>query len=189
MAGANGSQPPFQMPPGMPNFNAPVIRMGLPPRDGGQGGFDDRRRGSDMPTGNRNRLGLGADQGSRPHMRETNVQPLTREEVARTLFVTGLVKGTPDDAVLEEVLGAGRGLRRWTRVIDATGKGCEFGFAEYDDAASLDLASKLFEGLSLPLKEDNKCLKDDEGNVKMADVMVGHLAALCLLHLKIARSS
>jgi hypothetical protein len=150
---------PFQAPPGM-DFNAPIIRMGGMKSQGG--GYDDRRGGD---GGNRGRAGLGSDSRGGDfgrQSRENNLQPLTKEEVSRTLFVGGIVEGMPQDGLLEEILGVGRGLRRWTRAVDADGKPCTFGFAEYDDASSLELASKLFEeGVDLPLREKPSVKKEE----------------------------
>ena len=169
----NGVPSQFQPPPNLPNinFNAPVIRMGMSQSKPATGySFDDRRGGGDNIGGNRGRMGLGAD-SSRQNRTDT-LQPPTKEEVARTMFVGGLVEGSPPDSVLEEILGSGRGLRRWTRVTDADGKACEFGFAEYDDASSLEIATKLFEDVELPLKEKSKTIKDEDGEVKKAKLKV-----------------
>ncbi|KAF2150945.1 hypothetical protein K461DRAFT_243056 [Myriangium duriaei CBS 260.36] len=161
----NFSQVPF-------NMNASVIRMGgaQPPAKGGrQGGFD--LGGSrDQAGGNRGRAGLGADIGRQP--RDTNLQPLTKEEVARTIYIGGLTEGAPSDATLEDILNAGRGLRRWSRVIDADGKPCDFGFAEYEDAASLEIAAKLFEELEVPVKKDGQIEKDEEDKVRNMKLLV-----------------
>lgn len=108
---------------------------------------------------------------SRPP-RENNLQPLTKEEVARTIYVGGLTDGAPSDAVLEEILNAGRGLRRWSRVSDADGKSCDFGFAEYEDAASLETAAKLFEDLQVPLKKNGSIVKDDDDKVTTIKLLV-----------------
>lgn len=156
------------MPAGI-NFNAPVIRMGLPQQGRDAARPTDGRFGGDMSRDNRSRMGLGADSG-RSSARD--MQPMTREEVARTVYVAGLVDGTPDDTVLEEILGVGRGLRKWTRAGDAAGKLLDFGFAEYDDAASLDVAVKILADLKLPLKKDGEHVKDDQGNIALADIKV-----------------
>lgn len=151
-----------QLPPNI-DFNAPVIRMGGAPVGGRgprTGGFDAGPRES----GNRGRAGLGADSGRT--QREPNLQPLTKEEVSRSVFVGGLDDGAPSDAALEEILNAGRGLRRWTRAFDPEGKPCNYGFAEYEDADSLEIAAKLFEDFSVPIKKDSQIEKDEGGQVK-----------------------
>ncbi|PSK60151.1 hypothetical protein B9Z65_1049 [Elsinoe australis] len=151
------------------NFNAPVIRMGGAQPKGGKPGFD--MGGRDPMGGNRGRAGLGMDSGSR-QPRENNLQPLTKEEVSRTIYIGGLVKGTPNDATMEEILNAGHGLRRWSRVVDADGKALDFGFAEYEDAASLEIATNLFKELEVPLKNQGEVEKDEEGNVTKVKLMV-----------------
>jgi len=183
--GANSAQSPnpgrptgvpsqYQPPSSLPNINfaAPVIRLGVPQQGkpvAPYGGFDDRRGASDM-GGNRGRMGLGAEGGR--HNRDAALQQPTKEEVSRTIFVGGLVDGVPSDALLEEIFGVGRGLRRWSRITNADGKLCDFGFAEYEDAASLEIATKLFEELELPLKHKGQIAKDEDGTVKKSALTV-----------------
>ena len=168
----------MQLPAGL-NFNASVIRMTGPQQSakgGKPGGYD--MGGRDQPSGNRGRTGLGGDMGRAP--RDTNLQPLTKEEVARTIYIGGLTDGAPGDATLEDILNVGRGLRRWSRVIDADGKPCDFGFAEYEDAASLEIAAKLFEELEVPVKKDGQIEKDEDGKAKNMKLLVGHFSATLL---------
>ncbi|KAF4555665.1 PWI domain-containing protein 1 [Elsinoe fawcettii] len=150
------------------NFSAPVIRMGGSQPRGGRG-FE--AGGRDQMGGNRGRAGLGMDSGSR-HPRDNNLAPPTKEEVQRTIYVGGLTEGTPPDHILEDILGAGHGLRRWSRVTDADGKALDFGFAEYEDAASLEIASELFKALEVPIKKQGVAEKDEEGNVKKTKLLV-----------------
>lgn len=134
--------------------------------------------------GNRNRLGLGADSRGGNDFRQRDIDrtfvPPTMEEVKRTIFVAGLVDGVPADAQIEEILSCGGNvrLRRWTRVVDADGNPCKFGFAEYEDSDSLHVASKTFEaGIDVPLREKNGAgpvIKDDNGDVKKAKITVPH---------------
>ena len=145
----------FQAPPGMQgiNFNAPVIRLGMEqgkpstPTDrltAGQGRHDGRGSNSE-PLGRRDRLGLGASNDSRNLDRERAavresmmaMQPPTREEVARTIFIGGLKEGAPSDEAIESILRCAGKLRRWTRARDADDRLCKFGFAEYEDVESL----------------------------------------------------
>jgi hypothetical protein len=167
---------PFQPPQNLPdmNFNAPVIRLGVsqPNKPAAPYGFDSRNL--DNASGNRSRVGLGSDQ--RMPRETVQIIPPTLEEVSRTIFVGGLVDGVPADQQLEDILSAGgQGpvkLRRWTRVTDADGKPCRFGFAEYEDAGALQLATEIFKDVEVPLREKGQLLKDDEGNVKKAKLMV-----------------
>lgn len=176
----------FQPPPNMPgiNFNAPVIRLGVgnePSRADNRGGRRDTGGGSNAePLGNRNRLGLGADRGGpgqddqRRQMREAMVAlaPPTREEVARTIFVGGLGEGTPGDESIEAILQCAGGLRRWTRAMDAEGKACKFGFAEYEDSDSLEAASEILRDVEVPLMKSGVPVKDEEGKLKKVKLLV-----------------
>ena len=104
----------FQTPiPGV-NMNAPVIRLGVDqkpgtPADriaGGRGG--DGRGNNTEPPGGRSRPGLGADGGSRNIERDRAairenmlaIQPPTREELARTIFVGEIADNAPSDLSL-----------------------------------------------------------------------------------------
>jgi len=181
-------------PPNMPNinFNAPVIRLGVDqhPPDNQAGGGGERRgggaRGSNAePLGNRSRLGLGAEHHrggggdrnldrERAAVRESMMalQPPTREEVARTIFVGGLGDGTPDDAAIESILRCAGKLRRWTRVRDADDKKCKFGFAEYEDVDSLEAANEIFTDVEVPLLKNGAVVNDEAGEVKKVKLLV-----------------
>lgn len=188
-----GMQAQFQPPPNMPNinFNAPVIRLGV---DGGNkpagnpldrlagGGIDRAGRGSNAePLGNRGRLGLGAERGGdrnldreRQAVRESMMalQPPTREEVARTIFVGGLSEGTPDDDAIEMVLRCAGKLRRWTRARDADDKKCKFGFAEYEDVESLEAANEILVGVEVPTFNGGVPVKDADGEPVKTKLLV-----------------
>ncbi|KAI4738316.1 hypothetical protein E4T50_11232 [Aureobasidium sp. EXF-12298] len=167
---------PFAPPQNLPdiNFNAPVIRLGVSQNPSKPSPYGYDSRAPDNASGNRSRVGLGADQ--RMPRETVQLVPPTLEEVSRTIFVGGLVDGVPDDAQLEDILGAGgQGpvkLRRWTRVTDADGKPCRFGFAEYEDAGALQLATEILKEIDVPLREKGKLLKDEEGNTKKAKLLV-----------------
>lgn len=183
-----GYQGQFQPPPNMPNinFNAPVIRLGVdgPARDGRGGDRGDRgdrgpRGGNADFAGNRGRAGLGADSRNvdrdRERVRENMVstQPPTREEVARTIFVGGLVAGAPNEKALCEILKCAGKLRRWTRAYDADNKPCTFGFAEYEDVDSLEAAFESFRDLEVPMFDAaGAAQRDDEGEVKTMKLLV-----------------
>ena len=192
-------QTQFQPPPGF-NWTAPTIRLGV---DGPQPAQDDRRnaagRGSNAePLGNRNRLGLGAsrdDRGLRDYggdrggggrdrdiereraaLRESMqaLQPPTREEVARTIFVGGLGEGVPGEEAIEDILRCAGKLRRWVRARDADDRVCKFGFAEYEDVDSLEAANEIFSGgVEVPVVGKNGAVvRDDDGEAKMMKLLV-----------------
>ncbi len=185
---AGGLPPNFQPPAGMPNinFSAPVIRLGTsgPSKgpsmgDGMNGRKDSHSESFGGGGGARRGLGMGGDYRSgdmqRQQMRENMMvlQPPTREEIARTIFVGGIVEGLSDDA-LEQIFRTAGSLRRWIRVTDADNKPCKFGFAEYEDAESLGTACELFKDLQVPLqKRDHKETEPDaNGEVQKVNIMV-----------------
>lgn len=184
----------FQAPPNVPgiNFNAPVIRLGVPeqqngkpqsPGDrlfGGQGGRLEGRGSNAEPLGRRDRPGLGAGYDGRNLDRERAairdsmmvMQPPTREEVARTIFIGGLGEGMPNDESLASILRCAGKLRRWTRARDADDKLCKFGFAEYEDVESLEAANEIFVDIEVPLFKGAAVQKDEEGEVKKSKLLV-----------------
>ncbi|CAK4031319.1 RNA-binding 25 [Lecanosticta acicola] len=187
-----GVQGQFQPPPNMPNinFNAPVIRLGVDGQRQGQssadrgdrGGRDGGRGSNAEPLGNRSRPGLGADPGrernlerDRQQLRENMMalQPPTREEVARTIFIGGLGEGMPNDEALESILRCAGKLRRWTRARDANDRKCKFGFAEYEDVESLEAAAEIFQDVQVPqFKQDGSLIK-----VKIEDEVKAEIKA------------
>jgi hypothetical protein len=170
-----GIPPNFQPPPGM-NFNAPVIRLGTS-GPAGQGPQAGRTGGNAEPVsaGGGRRLGLGSGMDQRGPMTRDggmNLAPPTKEEIARTIFIGNITEGVGGDEGLERILRCAGGLRRWTRCTDADNKPCKFGFAEYEDAESLETAAEIFQDVKVPVKRpgskskgDNR--KDANGDVKM----------------------
>ncbi|KAK3641808.1 hypothetical protein LTR56_011135 [Elasticomyces elasticus] len=170
--------PPGFVPP--TNWNAPTVRF---TPDTNSSNF---RGPNAEPLGNGNnprRSGLGAprDDGrldrERQAVRESMaaLQPPTREEVARTIFVGGLGEGCPNDEALEEVLRCAGKLRRWTRARDADDRVCKFGFAEYEDVDSLDAANVIFEGgVEVPVfsKDGGVVREGDAGEVKTMKLLI-----------------
>jgi RNA recognition motif-containing protein len=159
-AQANTSLPPrpggmpanFQPPANMAhiNFSAPVIRLGTmgPGKDAPAGGS----RGPNIePMGQRR--GLGMDGGmDRSRQREgVALVPPTREEVMRSIFIGKIPEGV-SDSDLDNILRAAGSLRKWTRAYDADGKPCTFGFAEYEDAESLETATEVLQDIEVPAK-------------------------------------
>ncbi|KAI0379194.1 hypothetical protein F5Y04DRAFT_259960 [Hypomontagnella monticulosa] len=149
----------FQAPPNMPNinFNAPVIRLGTtsskPPTPGMPG-----RKDSETPNSTGPRPGIGMDRGldqTRQAIRE-NMQalvPPTKEEIVRTVFVSGITDGISGNEGIEKILGAAGKVRRWDRATDAGGKEMTFGFAQFEDAESLWIASEILKDIEVPVKK------------------------------------
>jgi hypothetical protein len=175
--------------PGVENLNAPVIRLGMDPRappaadrERERGGRDGRGGNAEPLGGNSRRAGLGADSGSRnierdrAQIRESMlaIQPPTREEVARTIFVGGMGSEAPEDEAIENILRCAGKLRRWTRARDADDKKCKFGFAEYEDVDSLEAANELFgQGIEVPAFKAGQVIREGENNeVKQTKLLV-----------------
>ncbi|KAF2762901.1 hypothetical protein EJ05DRAFT_516364 [Pseudovirgaria hyperparasitica] len=142
----------FQPPPNL-NFNAPVIRLGT----SGPIRPDNRQINTEtMVAGPRRGLGMGSGtEQQRQQIRENMMAlaPPSREEVARTIFVGNITEGVGGDEGLERILRTAGGLRRWTRASDADGKPCKFGFAEYEDAESLETAIEIFQNIEIPTRK------------------------------------
>ncbi|ORY64812.1 uncharacterized protein BCR38DRAFT_390594 [Pseudomassariella vexata] len=150
----------FQAPPNMPNinFNAPVIRLGTtggakPSTPGMPGRKDNENPNSAGP-----RAGVGMDRGydqTRQAIRETMqaLAPPTKEEIIRTIFVDGITEGIGGNEGIEQILTVVGKLRRWDRATNAAGKEMPFGFAQYEDAESLWVASELLRELQIPTKK------------------------------------
>ncbi|KAK4942943.1 hypothetical protein LTR10_017327 [Elasticomyces elasticus] len=174
--GRPGAFPPnFQPPPNMPNinFSAPVIRLGTsgPPKPDGMGGRDERDRGG-------RRAGVGSGMGSdfRGGEREriTQVQPQTKEEIIKTIFVGGITEGAGGDEGIERILRAAGNLRRWIRATDADEKPCKFGFAEYEDPESLSTAIEVLRDVEVPVKRQTsgEAKADEESTVEMSRLII-----------------
>ncbi|KAF2141450.1 uncharacterized protein K452DRAFT_309204 [Aplosporella prunicola CBS 121167] len=164
-----GNLPPnFQPPAGMPNinFSAPVIRLGT---TGPSPAPSGRKESAAEPlsAGGR-RPGLGGDlrgDSQRGQMRDSimSLQPPTREEIMRTIFIGNIPDGVGGDDGVERILRTAGNLRRWSRVTDADDKPCKFGFAEYEDAQSLETAAEIFKnGVEVPLKKQEAMKTEEE---------------------------
>lgn len=98
--------------------------------------------------------------------------PPTKEEIVRTIFVAGITEGAGGDAGLERILSTAGRLRRWDRAIDADGKECSFGFAQYEDAESLSTAVEVLKDIEIPVKKqapsDN--IKEEGEDSKEAEI-------------------
>ncbi len=173
-SGRPGFPANFQPPPNMPNinFSAPVIRLGTsgPSKPDDRGGRDDRDRGGRRP-------GLGG--GDRSDFRGerdriTQIQPQTKEEIIKTVFVGGITEGAGGDDGIERILNAAGSLRRWVRATDADGKACKFGFAEYEDPESLSTAIEVLKDVEVPVKRQTpaEVKPDEDVEVAMSKLVV-----------------
>lgn len=157
--------PPSNRPTGLPasfqglvnmpniNFSAPVIRLGT-----------TAPTKPILPLGGPNRVemgprpGLGVERSmdqQRQTMKENimNLIPPTKEEIVRTIFVGGITEGCGGDEGMERLLSTAGRLRRWDRAMDATGKPCSFGFAQFDDAESLSTAIEVLKDIEVPVRK------------------------------------
>lgn len=164
--------PPFAQPQTMPNINfaAPVIRLGQAERTGGPPAGPGGDRGPRRP-------GLGAGD-YRDRDRPAPIQPQTKEEIIRTLFVGGITEGCGGDEGVERILraaGDGR-LRKWFRATDAEEKPCKFGFAEYEDAESLGIAIEVLQSVMVPVKQRSEVKQEikeeEEEEVEKSQLLV-----------------
>lgn len=177
IAGAPGMAPPGTAPPGvvanaapsrpagipasfqgaanMPNinFSAPVIRLGTGPK----AATPDSRstRGSDERSSGRPGLGMDkvVDAAQQRRDQLLNLPPPTKDEIVRTIFVAGITEGCGGDVGIERILRTAGHLRRWDRAIDADGKDCTFGFAQYEDPESLQTAVEVLKDIEVPVKK------------------------------------
>jgi hypothetical protein len=123
------------------------------------------------------RRGLGSDmrgdqRGQGQQDRMAHLVPPTREEIARTIFIGNITDGVGGDEGLERILRTAGGLRRWTRATDADGKPCKFGFAEFEDAESLETAAEIFKDVEVPTKRQTGPKKEDGEEVEMSKLLV-----------------
>ncbi|KAI5281252.1 hypothetical protein KEM54_003303, partial [Ascosphaera aggregata] len=189
-----GFPPAFQPLPNMPpniNFNAPVIRLGTsgPPKmnlqsdssrdrhggpdsgrgSGGAGGAD--RSGGGLGSGGNSggRAGLGSTvESQRQNLRDTmlQLQPPTKDEIVRTIFIGGITEGVNDQEI-ERILRTAGGLRRWIRPTDSDEKACKFGFAEFEDPEALKVAVEvLMDNVEVPVKRQVPMKPGDEEEEK-----------------------
>ncbi|EED18523.1 conserved hypothetical protein [Talaromyces stipitatus ATCC 10500] len=158
----------FQPPPNMPNinFSAPVIRLGTsgPPKSA-------TPEGTGRSSESSRRAGLGATsvESQRQTIRDAmmQLQPPTKEEILRTIFVSGITEGTGGDDGVERILRCAGNLKRWIRATDADEKPCKFGFAEYEDLESLSVALEIFKDVEVPVKRQ---MPREEGDKEETEV-------------------
>jgi hypothetical protein len=171
-----GFPPNFQPPANMPNinFSAPVIRLGTsgPSKAEPLGGRDERDRGG-------RRAGLGSDRyadSGRQSGRDTamQLQPSTKDEIIRTIFVGGITEGTGGDEGVERILRTAGNLRRWSRATDSDDKACKFGFAEYEDPESLSTAIEVLRDVEVPVKRQmpGDVKAGEDGEIERSKLLV-----------------
>ncbi|PYI13412.1 hypothetical protein BO86DRAFT_353074 [Aspergillus japonicus CBS 114.51] len=155
----------FQPPPNMPNinFSAPVIRLGTSGPSKSATPDTSKERGGDAP-GRRAGLGSSNLESQRQNVRDAmmQLQPPTREEIVRTIFVGGITEGVAGDEGVERILRSAGNLRRWIRATDADEKPCKFGFAEYEDPESLSTAVEVLKDVQVPVKRQSPREGDDK---------------------------
>ena len=163
------------------NFSAPVIRLGTGPSKPQPMAAGGRRESQD-PMSASGRPGLGMERGmeaQRQALRESmmSLVPPTKEEIVRTIFVGGITEGCGGDDGIERLLGTAGRLRRWDRAVDANGKQCSFGFAQYDDAESLSTAVDVLKDIEIPTKRQPpsdgvKKEDDDDKKIERSKLLV-----------------
>jgi hypothetical protein len=163
------------------NFSAPVIRLGTGPSKPQPMAAGGRRESQD-PMSASGRPGLGMERGmeaQRQALRESmmSLVPPTKEEIVRTIFVGGITEGCGGDDGIERLLGTAGRLRRWDRAVDANGKQCSFGFAQYDDAESLSTAVDVLKDIEIPTKRQPpsdgvKKEDDDDKKIEKSKLLV-----------------
>lgn len=155
----------FQPPPNMPNinFSAPVIRLGTSGPAKPATPETSNQRGGDGP-GRRAGLGSTNADSQRQNVRDAmmQLQPPTRDEIVRTIFVGGITDGVGGDEGVEKILRSAGNLRRWIRATDADEKPCKFGFAEYEDPESLGTAVEVLKDIEVPVKRQSPSKEADK---------------------------
>jgi hypothetical protein len=118
-------------------------------------------------------------EAQRQALRESmmSLVPPTKEEIVRTIFVGGITEGCGGDDGIERLLGTAGRLRRWDRAVDANGKQCSFGFAQYDDAESLSTAVDALKDIEIPTKRQPpsdgvKKEDDDDKKIEKSKLLV-----------------
>lgn len=158
------------------NFSAPVIRLGTsgPPKTATPETGKEREA-----PGRRAGLGSASLDSQRQNVRDAmmQLQPPTREEIVRTIFVGGITEGAGGDEGVERILRSAGNLRRWIRATDADEKPCKFGFAEYEDPESLGTAVEVLKDVQVPLKRQTPSQGDEEGEqeVETSTLLVSYL--------------
>lgn len=102
-----------------------------------------------------------------------HLQPPTRDEIVRTLFVGGITEGVGGDDGIERILRSAGNLRRWIRATDADEKPCRFGFAEFEDPESLEVAVEVLKEVEVPVKrQEPRADGEEEQDVEKSTLLV-----------------
>ncbi|QSS62651.1 U1 snRNP-associated protein Usp107 [Histoplasma capsulatum] len=167
-----GFPPNFQPPANMPNinFSAPVIRLGTSGASKSAAPVESGRERGGESGGRRGGQGQHSLESQRQNLRDAmlQLQPPTKEEVVRTIFVGGITEGVSSDETIERILRTAGNLKRWIRATDADDKPCTFGFAEYEDPESLSTAVEVLKDIEVPVKKPIP-VREDEGDEEEAE--------------------
>ncbi|KAK8118401.1 uncharacterized protein PG998_003027 [Apiospora kogelbergensis] len=166
--GANGAPPGMPSAPGLgppPGMSAP----GTAPPGIQQPNINQANRPSGLPTSFQAPPNMPNINFNAPAIRD-NMQsliPPTKEELVSTMFVQGITQGIGGNEGIEQILKLAGNLRKWDRATDAHGKDMTFGFAQFEDAESLWVASELLKEIHIPTKKqapagDGATDEDDE---------------------------
>lgn len=155
------------------NFSAPVIRLGTSGPSKSATPETGRERGGE-PGGRRGGLGSSNLESQRQNVRDAmmQLQPPTKEEIVRTIFIGGITEGTGGDEGVERILRSAGNLRRWIRATDADDKPCKFGFAEYEDPESLGTAVEVLKDVEVPVKRQMPSEGEEERQVEKSKLLV-----------------
>ncbi|EEH19790.1 hypothetical protein PABG_02049 [Paracoccidioides brasiliensis Pb03] len=152
-----GFPPNFQPPPNMPNinFSAPVIRLGTSGTPKSATPVESGRERGGESGGRRGGPGGHSLESQRQNLRDAmlQLQPPTKDEIVRTIFIGGITEGLSSDEEIELILRTAGNLKRWIRATDADDKPCKFGFAEYEDPESLSTAVEVLKDVEVPVKK------------------------------------
>lgn len=166
------------------NFSAPVIRLGTSgPAKSAAPEPGRERGGPDHAGGRRAGLGSGHPDSQRQNVRDSmlQLQPPTKDEILRTIFIGGITEGIGGDEGIERILRSAGNLRRWIRATDADDKPCKFGFAEYEDPESLGTAVEVLKDVEVPVKRQTPSEEGDKEDreVEKSKLLVRSYAVEC----------
>lgn len=164
------------------NFSAPVIRLGTSGASKSATPMESGRERGGESGGRRGGQGPHSLESQRQNLRDAmlQLQPPTKEEVVRTIFVGGITEGVSSDEEIERILRTAGNLKRWIRATDADDKPCTFGFAEYEDPESLSTAVEVLKDIEVPVKKPTQVKEDgrDEEEVEKSKLLVCFLTLL-----------
>ncbi|KAK2797255.1 hypothetical protein FQN50_009263 [Emmonsiellopsis sp. PD_5] len=173
-----GFPPNFQPPANMPNinFSAPVIRLGTSGASKSATPVESGRERGGEAGGRRGGPGGGSLESQRQNLRDAmlQLQPPTKDEIVRTIFIGGITEGISSDEEIERILRTAGNLKRWIRATDADEKPCKFGFAEYEDPESLGTAVEVLRDVEVPVKKQSPAKEEgkEEEEVEKSKLLV-----------------